>query len=235
MINPLIVIPSPRDIPDFKESMNTITKYDKLWVKYHYPEITAYKRIRHEFLTNDEYTHLVIVPDDLIITQDKLDILINDYSHIQAAEDTIITGYSNVDTTRFKDCANICLNRVSNFRFQRVYSWITLQDMQEFLQNVTKPEIQESYLMTVGFAGFACFVIPRKIVEHRRFRNDSNSGEDIDGCCVDSCFCNDILDENYRILCDIRCRFYHMKISDAEYMNFYANVKDPYIYYQYKK
>lgn len=230
----MIVIPSPREIPDFKEHMDKIN-YDKLWVKYHYPEIVAYKKIRYEFLNKDYYTHMVIVPDDLLITQDKLDILLEDYNHIRDAEDTIITGYCNVDTTRFKDCANVTISRTSSYRHNRIYSWITLQDMEDFKNNVTRPDIQESYLMHVGFAGFACMVIPRKIIQHRHFRNDSTDGEESSGCCCDIMFCNDVLDEGYRILCDIRCRFYHMKISDARYDNFYANVREPYIYYDKKK
>lgn len=233
-MNPLIVIPSPRDIPDFKEAMDNIN-YDKLWVKYHYPEMVAYQKIRYEFLSRTEYTHMIIIPDDLIVTPEKLEILIEDYNHIRDAEDTVISGYCNVDTTRFKDCANVTISRVNNNRSARIYSWITLEDMKEFNDNVEDPNIQESYLMHVGFVGFACMIIPRKIIQHRHFRNDSRSGNDAEGCCVDIMFCNDVLDENYRILCDIRCRFNHLKISDAEYAYFYANTRDPYIYYDKKK
>lgn len=61
----LIGIPSPRDIPEFIEATVKIDD-DKLWVKY-YDEYTAYKYIRQFFLKHKEYTHLCLLPDDLIV------------------------------------------------------------------------------------------------------------------------------------------------------------------------
>lgn len=233
-MNPLLCIPSPRDIPRFLARMDTITKYDKLWVKYFFPEIVAYHNIRREFLQHKEYTHLVIIPDDLLITQEKLDLLLDDFNHITGSEDTVISGYCNVDTTRFKDCSNVCLSQVSVNRSQRIYSWITLQDFQDWRKEADYNKPLEN-LMYVGFAGFTCMVIPRKIIEHREFRNDSASGHDSDGCCVDTMFCSHILEENYKILVDIRCDFHHMKIADNNYEYFYANVRKPFIKWEMKK
>lgn len=61
----LIGIPSPRDIPEFIEATVKIDD-DKLWVKY-YDEYTAYRYIRQFFLKHKEYTHLCLLPDDLIV------------------------------------------------------------------------------------------------------------------------------------------------------------------------
>ena len=50
-INPLIAIPSPRDIPEFIKAMDSITDIDKLWIKYS-PSYITYPLIRKEFLEN---------------------------------------------------------------------------------------------------------------------------------------------------------------------------------------
>ena len=64
----LIAIPSPRDLPQFAEAVNKIPA-DKLFCKYMH-EQQAYDTIRENFLTsaNEQYTHLAILPDDLIVT-----------------------------------------------------------------------------------------------------------------------------------------------------------------------
>jgi hypothetical protein len=76
---------------------------------------------------------------------------------------------------------------------------------------------KKKYLIKVRFAGFPLFVIPRKIVEQIPFRNDSPTGEfDTCGCCVDVMFCNDALDNGYKIYVDCRVGLDHLKISDHD-------------------
>jgi hypothetical protein len=96
-LNPLIKIPSPRDLPTIKEALDKITEYDKLWVKYS-PEHITYPIIRNEFLKHpNNYTHLVICPDDLLIDDPKkLYMLLEDSQEL--GNQTIVSGYCNVDT-----------------------------------------------------------------------------------------------------------------------------------------
>src|SRR6266540_3850211 len=76
-MNPLLVIFQPREIPEFLEATNKL-KIDKLWMKY-FPQEEAYVTARFWFLEHKEYTHFVILPDDLIVKQEHLDMLSNSF------------------------------------------------------------------------------------------------------------------------------------------------------------
>jgi hypothetical protein len=91
-INPLVCSPSPRDLPEFYHFFNKITRFDKYQVKYYY-EINAYTNIRDYFLAHEEYTHLVLYPDDLLATNDDFDILIKD---IEEYDYPTISGICNL-------------------------------------------------------------------------------------------------------------------------------------------
>src|SRR5215216_1474434 len=149
IINPLIVIPSPRDLPLVKDALDKITEYDKLWVKYS-PEYITYPRIRLEFLKNRyKYTHLVICPDDLLIDDKaKLELLFKDYESFPEHEldKIIMSGYCNVNTSENSKYANVTQYDVTNERHGRTYQWFTLQE----LENKTS-----DFLIPVKFSGFA--------------------------------------------------------------------------------
>ena len=70
-MKPLLVIFNPRSIPEFYKAIEKINGISKLWIKY-FPQDEAYNKAREFFLQSD-YTHLMILPDDLIVTQADVD------------------------------------------------------------------------------------------------------------------------------------------------------------------
>lgn len=229
-MNPLIALPSPRDLPTIKEAIDRINEYDKLWVKYS-PEHITYPIIREQFLKHTEYTHLVICPDDLLIDdKNKLELLLKDAR--QLGDQVIVSGYCNVDTSENSKYANVTQYDVSNARQGRTYQWFTLRQLEE---NKT-----EDFLIEVKFSGFALMVIPRQAIEQIPFRNDSSTGQfDYLGCCVDVMFCNDAISKGYKIYVDTRVRLQHLKHSDtytSEILQRHAKQeKDWKYYFEYKK
>lgn len=81
--------PSPRDIPEFLEAIGKIEE-DRFFCKY-MPEKFAYDTIYDVFSTHKEYTHLVIWPDDLIVTPEQFDLLKRDARNYYP----VIGGYFN--------------------------------------------------------------------------------------------------------------------------------------------
>jgi hypothetical protein len=220
-LNPLIAIPSPRTIPEIIQALDQIKDYDKLWLKF-MPEYMAYTTMREKFLS-EKYTHLIICPDDLLIDDpNKLQILLDDYNNCldpHERDNTIISGYCNVDHGAYSYFANITIDPVSEFRKGRAYKWLTLEDMRfrkHVYDNYTDTNnSKKRYLINVRFAGFPLFVIPRKIVEQIPFRNDSPTGKfDTCGCCVDVMFCYDALQKGCQIYVDTRVELDHLKIND---------------------
>jgi hypothetical protein len=207
-LNPLIAIPSPRDLPEIIRSLDTITKYDKLWIKYS-PEHITYPIMRDKFLNHpsQHYTHLVIWPDDLLIDdKSKLEMLLEDSEKL--GEKAIVCGYCNVDTSENAKYANVTEYNVSTIRHQRSYKWFTLEELKQ-------KSLQQNPLLKTPFAGFPLMVIPRAAIEQVEFRNDSFTGKfDENGCCVDVMFCSDALKKGFEIYVDTRVRLQHLKQND---------------------
>ena len=230
-MNPLIALPSPRDLPIIKEALDRIQEYDKLWIKYS-PEHITYPIMQEQFLKNKQYTHLIICPDDLLIDQNKLEILLKDYDLFpeQDRDKIILSGYCNVDTSENSKYANISKYDTSYTRNDRVYHWFTIEE----LENKT-----DNFLIPVMFAGFPLMVIPRSAIERIPFRNDSSNDEfDELGCCVDVMFCNDVIAKGYKIYVDSRVRLQHLKCNDTETCELIRNQakteKDYTFYYELK-
>ena len=87
-MKPLIFIPSPRNLPKFNECISKVKKYDKLWVKY-WEQTQAYMIARDWFL-NEDYTHLVIFPDDMIGYEAQIDTLLEH-------DLDVVSGWCNED------------------------------------------------------------------------------------------------------------------------------------------
>jgi len=72
-MKPLLFMPSPRNIPEVYASWEELP-YDRYVVKNKL-EREAYQNGRDFFLSHDEYTHLVICPDDIILDYDAFELL----------------------------------------------------------------------------------------------------------------------------------------------------------------
>ena len=240
-IETLIAIPSPRDLQEIKDSLAKITKYDKLWIKYS-PEWVTYPLMRRHFLNHESnnYTHLIIAPDDLLFDQKDIDMLLDDYNHLPDGYDpstTILSGFCNVDNTDNIKNANVSDEDTSiqPERHKRFYRFMKLERLRRHArQNPDNP------LVPVFFSGFPLIVIPRKVVDTIEFRNDSQTGKfDDNGCCVDVMFCYDAHQQGFKILVDSRVDLKHLKYSDtstsALLQQQNKTKKDYYYYFEYSK
>lgn len=232
-MKPLIAIPSPRDYDQVKAAIDLLPA-DKLWIKYYKPEIDAYDAMREQFL-NSDYTHLVIIPDDLVVS---LETYIEFVKDIKQFPWDVVSGYCNLDRTYNSGYTNICPVLVQDKREGRTYTWFTLDSFKEEAakyreENWEKHYKLPEYMIDVPFAGFPLFSIPRQIVEEIRFRNDMGDGHDPNGCCIDVTFCWDAIKEGYRILCDTRLKTIHLKVNDWNVEHFHAGVKPRELRYDY--
>lgn len=235
-VEPLLFCPSVREIPDFYQRFNAITKYDKYFVKYTRPEIDAYVAGREAFLSGEsKYTHYVICPDDLLFTEEDVDRLVKDIEYFQSIgkKEAIISGFCNVDTTEQKHLANITFHRVSARRVGRIYNFLKLDEVRK-IRNELKENEQEPFIR-VFFAGFPLMAIPRVVVENVPFKNDSATGYERKGCCLDVIFCCDANNAGFEIWVDLELDLYHKKIADGYYENDMTGLKVPKKYFEYKK
>jgi hypothetical protein len=92
-INLLIINPSPRKIKLFEVKLEILNqKYDILREKYNFDEVDAYNQCRNYFLSHPEYTHMAILPDDLLVDLKHVDKLVED---LEKYDYDVLSGISN--------------------------------------------------------------------------------------------------------------------------------------------
>lgn len=228
-INPLLCSPSPRDIPEVYQELKQ-TGYDRLYAKY-YPEKTAYELMRKYFVDHQEYSHLVICPDDLIIKKEHIDRLIED---LQKNDYAILSGVCNVDQGANKDYLNITYNlphpiRTIPERKQlgwRHYHWVHKDE--PFTVNI------QPFL----FSGFAAMFFRRDVMERYKFTDDAaqNGTPSLITGAIDVMMANVCAIERIPQMVDTTVRMEHLKgkerffditLGDGELRLYHAN-KDTY-------
>ena len=193
-VNPLLAVPSPRDIKCVEKCLDSV-KYDKLYAKY-LEEIVAYTEIRREFLKRTEYTHLVICPDDMLVSSQKIDMLVQD---LKEFDFPVLSGWSNnLGRGRGSEIASISKN-VPDRKTPRYESY----------KDEEVRQIKDRFIK-VGFSGFPCLFIRRDIVKRIPFSGlDCGSGGLIRG--IDVGFANSCKELEIPIVVDTKVHFIHLK------------------------
>lgn len=192
-MKPLLFSPSPRNIPAVLELWKTL-KYDHLVEKYRQPS-TAYQNAKKYFL-NSDYTHLVVCPDDLEVTNEAIEQLMED---VKKYDYPIIAGMCNIDESQ-PNTYNIqrvgCDYSINHPRVNKGAWYET--------DNLPNENIFE-----VGFAGFACEMISREVMEKVSFFGSSNNGESN----MDWQFTRECNKLGIKIMIDKRVNLYHRRME----------------------
>jgi hypothetical protein len=165
-MNPLIFIPSPRDIPEVKKQWHNI-KYDKYIVKYT-PQLEAYTKGKQFFKEHEEYTHFIIMPDDLEVYPSDIERLI---INAKIDPDYVHSGMCNIDETRLQ-VFNI---QPLGCDFTRDHppsqNWYNTET-----KNYKGVDFPDSTFFQVGFVGFALTIIPRDVLLKASWVGASHGG-----------------------------------------------------------
>lgn len=192
-IKPLLVFFQPRLIHETIMAVSELNRVvDVLYVRFLFQQ-NAYDTARTFFLDRD-YTHFVIIPDDLVVTMESYNYLMEDVSK----GTDIIAGWCNNTATRVETDTNICMNFLSDkppssciyqdYRFDPISTLVALSPA----------------IIQCKFSGFAMQFISRNIIERIPFRSDG-------GCCVDTCLAHDLVDRNIPQYVDTRARMTHLR------------------------
>lgn len=186
MINPLVFIPSVREIPEVIESWNKLP-FDKYIVRMML-EPRAYKTGRDFFLESD-YTHIVIAPDDMVIDYQSFMTLVED---IEEYELSNLAGVANLDQSDMS-----------------VYSCKPLGTDPTSKQNGTYYDVKTlpDGIIDVGFTGFACQFIERSLVQRLSFTGGCNNGMG----CMDLQFTNEMVEMGISQFVETNTFFPHLR------------------------
>jgi hypothetical protein len=224
LVNPLVCILQPRELEEPVDAIRQeLIFVDKLWIKYH-DQNTAYKIMQQTFLEHNEYSHLVILPDDLVINKDAYSYLYDDICKLDYG---VVSGYCNLENTdKRKHLTNICISKLPPFppagHTLDDYNFATFSEIDELR------ETEGWMTIEVKFAGFPLTFIHRRIMQKIKFRDDQ-------GCCPDSLFAWDLYDNDEQQFIDTRARMKHLKIEDGSYEKMQVGIKTPEVTWDYKQ
>jgi len=195
-INPMIFIPSPRDIPDVMKWWPKMP-HDKFIVKYK-NQPTAYKEGKEYFLEHEQYTHFIICPDDLEVPPAKLKILIND---VKCSGYRTISGFSNIDETQLETyCFQpLGLDLTTDHPSVNKGSW--------YMENEKPIKPKDVDILQVGHSGFSCQVIERDLLDKVSWIGASGNGWHN----FDWQFSKDCHKLGVPIYVDLRVKMYHRR------------------------
>jgi hypothetical protein len=200
-INPLIIIPSPRDIQSVKDAIDKcLKKYDKVWFKYWTQKAQPYKYIKQYFLKRTQYTHLVLLPDDLIINQEGVDRLFSTVSK-EPDKYKVLMGDCPISYTDKTYCS-FTKNLPALEHSRRYYDWVKIE------------EVKGKGIIQVIHSGTPFAIFKRNVVEKLSFDSDYkwNLGNTY-GSSEDVVISNELTNMLVPIYVDTDARFIHLKDS----------------------
>ncbi len=197
MINLLLAVPSPRDIPQVLNE-HPLLPCDIYVVKYK-PEWDAYFEIREFFLAHKEYTHLAVACDDVVVKPFHIKKIVRD---LEESDYEVISGMMNVEQD---DLVTMNITPKENVpdpvNDKRQYNWYK------------KSEVEGKGIIEVGFSGFPLLVIRRNIVEIIPFDSDGgwNGLDNRSRGSLDVAFCYHCYEKGIKIMCDTDVVLLHLR------------------------
>jgi len=190
---------SPRSNIENVEIWNEKLPCDKIIPRFT-SEHKAYKQIRDYFLSHEEYTHLVLATDDIVVHPKHIDILEED---LENYDYPVLSGMMNVEQTDTEDL-NISWTLPIKDRKHRQYKWITRKELKS----------QED-IFEVAFSGFGLTAIRRDVVDKIMFDADRVfEGLPPDrGASLDTVFCWYCKERDIPIHVDKRIIMKHLRKS----------------------
>jgi hypothetical protein len=168
----LFFLPSPRDIPEFKQPVVDLLygKHDCIWFKY-YPELEAYQKARNYFLNSPKnYDYICLIPDDLAINEDGLKNLFRELENPSldlqewGGNYPVLAGICNYSYTNEEQMEKVCAS-LSSTTSSYLLTFSALEQMQDTI-------------IKCAYIGFSCEFIHRSVLEKIDFKRYPDLGLD---------------------------------------------------------
>lgn len=172
--NILLSSPSPRKIKPFEQKLKLLNqKYDYFTVKFDFDEINAYRTIRNFFLSHKEYTHLAIIPDDLLVNVAHIDKLVDD---LTKNDYPVLSGISNFACTTKRFFNNMTaieygkIDALEQLRKTGRYDYFKhIMNRERYNEIKKQMENKPNRIIRVIMSSFPVTIIRRDIVEKLEF------------------------------------------------------------------
>jgi hypothetical protein len=202
--NMLVAIPSPRDIPAFYQATREcLFDYDRFWVKHIPEEKEPYTIIKDYFLEHYKqrgYTHLAILPDDVIIHRQGVKRLVRVIGK-NPDKYKVLMGTFNCEVG--SAFVGACPNLPSLNRMTREHNFFWAK------------ELEGKGIMQVGWCGTPLAIIRADLIVKGilSLQNDAKANNLYLGCCQDVVLANELAAHKIPLYIDTDVRFFHLKGS----------------------
>jgi len=211
-IKPLLVYLQAADYPEILKELKKIP-CDKLILKY-MPYPHPHNIARDFFIEHKEYTHLIIHPQDLIVTKQHYENLVAD---LKEFDFPVLGGVCNVDINRNRKFLwNFCMELPAWDIDKRYYNWCPMGEGLDILR--------------VKFQGFAFCFIRRDVIERKTIEGDFifRGANHLNGHpAPDLTFCTMCNNLKIPVHVDTRVRMFHL----ARHMDLLVNKRNVEIVY----
>ncbi|MFI5405868.1 MAG: hypothetical protein ACHQ1D_05065 [Nitrososphaerales archaeon] len=207
-LNLLIINPSPRKIKWFEAKLKILnTKYDIFRAKDNLDEVDAYKVCRDFFLEHTEYTHMAILPDDLLVDLRHVDRLVED---LEQFDYDVLSGISNFACTSMSMWEKMTCIDYKNYgavdqlaktgRFDYFRQTMTRKEYDKIKKDM---ENKPNRIIRVALSNFPFTVVKRSVVEQIEF------GINLMG--VDTVFFQSCIKKGIPTYADLDVQLVHLK------------------------
>jgi len=200
-MKPLLFMPSPRNIIEVQKHWHTLPA-DKFIVKYE-KQLVAYHIAKEFFQAHKEYTHIGICPDDLVITKNDFDMLVED---VKVHDFPVVSGICGLDEKHpniWSIQKKIRLDR----EVPDAYSWIN----DEYLP--------DERFYQVGHSGFCFEIVEREVFEKVSWIGSTNHGQG----SFDWQFSKDCHTLGIPIIVDTEIKLKHLRNEQSVHTPFFRN------------
>lgn len=207
-INLLIINPSPRKIKVFETKLKLLNqKYDIFRERFNFEELKAYEVCRDFFLEHTEYTHMAILPDDLLVDVAHVDKLVED---LRLYDYDVLSGISNFALTTKGFLNHMTAIDYKNYgavdqlaktgRFDYFKQVMTRDQYDQIKKDMAN---KPNRIIRVALSNFPFTIIKRHVVEKIPF------GHNLMG--VDTVFFQSCINKGIATYADLDVQMVHLK------------------------
>lgn len=200
--------PSPRKIKPFEQRIQWLNKYyDIFREKYNFVEIDAYNTCRDFFLSHTEFTHLAIIPDDLLAEPRHVQKLL---SEIEKKDYQVLSGISNFACTSKRMFNNMTAIEYANYgaveqlrKTGRFDYFKHIMNRERLKQIREEMSAKPNRIIQVAWSAFPVTIARRDVIEKIKF------GANLMG--VDTVFFQDCIKNQIPTFADLDVEIVHLK------------------------
>ena len=231
-MNPLLCVLHPRRIPEVVECLASITNYDRLLISF-YPSRIAHGIARDYVIQHKEYTHLVLIADDIVFPSWYVDImceLIGRHPTIRVLGCPCNVDTSSVGKTLYALSMEVLPGKN---RRGREYKW------------TPKEQAPREGIYPVKHQAAALFFIDRKLLETgiltlqtdeeaAGFHSYNDNVPIWQGCCQDVVISNQLAEAGIPSLVDFSLPIKHLKVPRGQDQGLLVGKRNPIVELVYK-